>query len=42
MSKNFVTVRVTERWNRLPRKLVEFPYLEMLKTHPDTFLCHLL
>ena len=30
--KNFFTVRVTEHWNRLPRKVVETASLEMFKT----------
>ena len=39
MQKNFFTVM--ERWNRLPRGVVESP-LEILKTHLDTYLCNLL
>jgi len=35
MRKNFVTPRVTEPWNRLPRGAVESPSLEILKTHLD-------
>jgi len=38
--KNF-TVRVTEVWNRLPREVVESPFMEIFKTHPDTYLCNL-
>jgi len=41
MQKNFLTVRVTEHWNRLPREVVESP-VEMFKTHLDSYLCDLL
>lgn len=30
--KNFFTVRVVKHWNRMPREVMEFPYLEILKT----------
>lgn len=40
--KNFFTLRVVRHWNRLPRELVESACLETLKTHQDTFVCHLL
>ena len=39
---NFSTVRVTEHWNRLPREAAEPPFLEILTTHLDPFLCNLL
>ncbi|GAB0181997.1 hypothetical protein GRJ2_000665000 [Grus japonensis] len=42
MRKNFFTLRVTEYWNRLPREVVEFPSLEIFKTHLDMILCNLL
>ncbi|GAB0190492.1 hypothetical protein GRJ2_001514500 [Grus japonensis] len=42
MRKNFVTLRATEPWNRLPREAVESPSLEIFKTHLDTILCNLL
>ncbi|GAB0179877.1 hypothetical protein GRJ2_000453000 [Grus japonensis] len=42
MRKNFLTVRVTEYWNRLPREVVESPSLEILKTHLNAILCNLL
>jgi len=29
MMKNFITQRVTEHWNRLPRGVVDFPSLEI-------------
>jgi len=42
MRKNFVPLRVTEHWNRLPREVVESLFLEILKTHLDKVLCSLL
>ena len=39
--KNFFTVRVTEDWNRLPREVVDSPFLETFKTHLDAYLCNL-
>ncbi|KFV79096.1 hypothetical protein N308_13263, partial [Struthio camelus australis] len=42
MRKNFLTVRVTERWNRLPREVVEAPSLEIFKTHLDVILGNML
>ena len=38
MWKNFLMVRVTEHWNRLPRKVVESPSLEIFKTRLDAYL----
>ena len=40
--KNFFTLRVTERWDRLPREAVESSSLETFKAHLDVSLCHLL
>jgi len=40
--KNFLTLRVTEHWNRLPREAVDSPSLEIFKTHLDEVLCNLL
>ena len=40
--KNFFTLRVTARWNRLPRGVVESPSLEIFKTCLDKVLCSLL
>jgi len=42
MKKNFITVRVTEHWNKLQEEAVETPSLEIFKTHVDAFLCNLL
>jgi len=42
MRKNFFTLRVMEHWNRLPRGVVESPFLEILKTSLDKVLCSLL
>ena len=39
--KIFFAVRVTERWNRLPREVVESPSLEIFRTHLDTYLSDL-
>ena len=41
MSKNFLTVRVMENRNRLPREVVESPSLEIFKTRLDAYLCDL-
>ncbi|KFV77747.1 hypothetical protein N308_06258, partial [Struthio camelus australis] len=40
--KKFLTVRVTEHWNRLPRVVVESPSLEILKTRLDVTLGNML
>jgi len=42
MRKNFITLRVTEHWNRLPREVVESPSLEIFKTRLHKVLCSLL
>jgi len=42
MRKNFLPLRVTEPWNRLPREVVESPSLEIFKTSLDNVLCSLL
>ena len=40
--KNFFMIRVMEHWNRLPREIVEYPSMEIFKTHLDACLCDLL
>jgi len=42
LRKNFFTVTVTEHWNSLLREAVEYPSLEIFRTHVDAFLCDLL
>jgi len=41
MRKNFLTLRVMEHWNRLPKDVVDSP-LEIFKTCPNEVLCILL
>ncbi|KGL73325.1 hypothetical protein N309_02710, partial [Tinamus guttatus] len=38
LRKNFLTVRVPEHWNRLPREVVESPSLEIFQTRLDAVL----
>ncbi|KGL75162.1 hypothetical protein N309_05379, partial [Tinamus guttatus] len=38
LRKKFLTVRVTEHWNRLPREIVESPSLALFKTRLDASL----
>ncbi|KGL72461.1 hypothetical protein N309_13692, partial [Tinamus guttatus] len=38
LRKNFLTVRVTGHWNKLPREVVESPSLEIFKTRLDAVL----
>ena len=40
--KNYFALRVKEHWNRLPRKVVESPSLEIFNTHLDAYMCDLL
>ena len=42
MYRNIFMVREMEHWNRLPRKVVESPSMEIFKTHLDAYLCDLL
>jgi len=41
MRKNFLPLRVTEHWNRLPREVVDSPSQEVFKTRLDKVLCNL-
>lgn len=36
------TVRVVEHSNRLPREVVQSPFMAIFKTHLDAHLCDLL
>ncbi|KGL74811.1 hypothetical protein N309_09726, partial [Tinamus guttatus] len=38
LRKKFLTVMVTEPWNRLPREVVESPSLDIFKTCLDAVL----
>ena len=38
IKKHFFTVKVTNHWHRLPREVVESPFLEIFKSHLDTVL----
>jgi len=40
--KHLFTVRVTEHWHRLPRQIVQSPFVEILKSHLDVVLGSLL
>jgi len=40
--KNFITLKVTVHWNRLPREVVVSPSLEIFKICLDAVLCTLL
>ncbi|KFV81403.1 hypothetical protein N308_09708, partial [Struthio camelus australis] len=40
--KNLFPVRVTERWHRLPREVVESPSLKIFRTRLDVILGNVL
>lgn len=40
--ETFFTVRVSEHWNRLPRETMEYPFLEIPKSHLLVVLSSLL
>jgi len=42
MRKSFLSLSLTERWNRLPREAADSPSLEIFKTLLDKVLCNLL
>ncbi|KFV79773.1 hypothetical protein N308_04320, partial [Struthio camelus australis] len=42
LRRNFLTARVTEHRNRLPREVVESPSLEIFKTRLDVILGNVL
>ena len=42
MRKISFPLRVMERWNRLPREVVDSPSLEIFKSRLDKVLCSLL
>ena len=41
IKKKFFTVRVVRHWNRLPREVVDIPFLEMFKDRLDGALSNL-
>lgn len=42
MREMIFTLKVVEHWNRLPKKVVESPSLEILKACLNVILCNLL
>lgn len=42
MRENFISLRMTEQYNKLPRETAELSSLEIFKTTLDAILCNVL